>query len=165
MFAIRLLPPSTRGGDNERLGQITIGRFTEIFGCYPARGQSVRSMASRWQAQLRRLVGGDEPAVALDTGGAAWILYRVGKRCFIQQRYFLPRVSREIGPRRTHTDEGQRISEWSTTVAEVAQFATPRSNHAMERTAARRASTSRVATTRSLRSMRALGGGRSSNSR
>lgn len=83
MFAIRLLPPSTRGGDGERLGQITIGRFTEMFGCHPARGQSVRSMASRWRAQLRRLVGGDEPAVALDTGGAAWILYRVGKRCYM----------------------------------------------------------------------------------
>jgi CdiI N-terminal domain len=138
MFAIRLLPPSKRGGDGERLGQITIGRFTEIFGCYPARGQSVGSMASRWRAQLRRLVGGDEPAVALDTGGAAWILYRVGKRCYIQQKYFLPGVSRETGPRRTHNDEGQRISEWSTTVAEVAQFATPRSNHAMERTSDRR---------------------------
>jgi hypothetical protein len=128
-FHVRYSTPTSfkRGGDGERLGQITIGRFTEIFGCYPARGQSVRSMASRWRTQLRRLVGGDEPAVALDTGGAAWILYRVGKRCYIQQRYFLPGVSREIGPRRTHTDEEQRISEWSTTVAEVAQFATPRS--------------------------------------
>jgi hypothetical protein len=164
MFAIHLLPPSTRGGDGERLGRITIGRFTEIFGCYPARGKSIRGMASRWRAQLRRFVSGDEPAVALDAGGAAWILYRVGKRCYIQQRYFLPRVSREIGSRHTHTD-GQRISEWSTTVAEVAQFATPRSNHAMERTAARRASTCRVAPTRSLRSIRALDGGRSSYSR
>src|SRR4051812_28097022 len=121
MFAIRLLPPSTRSGDGERLGQITIGRFTELFGCYPPRGQSVRSMASRWRAQLRRLVGGDESAVALDTGGAAWIIYRVGKRCYIQQRYFLSRASREIGPRHTHTD-GRRISEWITTIAEVAQF-------------------------------------------
>jgi len=164
MFAIHLLPPSTRGGDGERLGQITIGRFTELFGCYPSHGQSIRSMASRWRTQLRRLVGCDESAVALDTGGAAWIIYRVGKRCYIQQRYFLSRASREIGPRHTHAD-GQRISEWSTTVAEVARFATPRSNHVMERTAARHASTSRVAPTRLLRSKRAAGGGRSSCSR
>jgi hypothetical protein len=164
MFAIRLLPPSTRGRDGERLGQITIGRFTELFGCYPSRDQSVRSMAAQWRAQVRHLVSGQQPAVALDTGGAAWIVYRVGKRCYVQQRYFLPRVSREIGPRRTHTN-GRRISEWSTTVAEVAQFATPRSNHAMERTAARRTAASRVIPTRSVRSMRALGGGRSSCSR
>ena len=131
MFAIRILPPSTRGGYGERLGQITIGRFTEIFACYPPREQSIRSMVSRWRAQLRRMVRGDEPVVALDTGWATRILYRVGKRCYIQQKYFLPRVSRQIG-RRTHNDEGQRISEWSTTVAEVAHFATPRSNPAMQ---------------------------------
>jgi hypothetical protein len=122
VFAIQLLPPSVRGGDGERLGRITIGRFTELFGCYPPRGQSLRSMAAQWRAQLWRLVAGQQPAVALVTGGAAWIVYRVGKRCYIQQRYFITRASREIGRRETHSEDGQRISEWSTTVDEVARF-------------------------------------------
>jgi hypothetical protein len=107
-------------------------------------------------------VAGQQPAVALVTGGAAWIVYRAGKRCYIQHRYFITPASGEIGRRETHSDDGRRVSEWSTTVAGVAQFATPGSNHAMERTAARRAAIPRVATTRSLRSMRTLGGGRSS---
>ena len=79
-------------------------------------------MAAQWRAQLRRLVAGLQPAVALDTGGAAWIVYRVGKRCYVQQRYFVSHASREIGPRRTHGEDGQRISEWSTSVDEVARF-------------------------------------------
>ncbi len=136
MFAIQLLPPSVRGGDGERLGRITIGRFTEQFGCYPLRGQSVRSMSAQWRAQLRRLVAG-ERAVALVTGGAAWIVYRVGKRCYIQQRYFITRASREIGRRETHGEDGQRISEWSTTLDEVTRFIAPRPNQAMQRTAPR----------------------------
>ena len=128
MFAIQLRPPSCRGGDGERLGRITIGRFTEIFGCYPSRGQSVRSMAAQWRAQLRRLIAGEQPAVALATGAAAWIVYRVGKRCYIQQRYFVTPASREIGPRKTHSEDGQRISEWSTTTEDIARFTTPRPN-------------------------------------
>jgi hypothetical protein len=95
-------------------------------------------MTAQWRAQLRHLVAGEQPAVALVTGGAAWIVYRAGKRCYIQQRYFIMRASREIGRRKTHSEDGQRISEWSTTVEEIARFLTPRPNHAMERTADRR---------------------------
>lgn len=135
MFAIQLLPPSCRGGNGERLGRITVGRFTELFSCYPQRGQSVRGMAAQWRVQLRRLVTGEQPAVALVTGGAAWVVYRARKRCYIQQRYFITPASRVIGRRETHGDDGQRISEWSTTVDEVARFLTPRPNHSMERTA------------------------------
>ena len=79
-------------------------------------------MAAQWRAQLRRLVGGQQPAVALVTGGAAWIVFRVSKRCYVQQRYFITPASREIGLRRTHDEDGHRISEWSTTVDEVARF-------------------------------------------
>jgi hypothetical protein len=122
VFAIELLPPSVVGGDGERLGRITVGRFTELFACYPPRGQSIRSIAAQWRAQLRRLVRGEQSAVALDTGGAAWIVYRAGKRCYIQQRYSISPASRDIGPRRTHDEDGHRISEWSTTLEEVARF-------------------------------------------
>jgi hypothetical protein len=128
MFSIQLLPACHRGGDGERLGRITIGRFTEIFGCYPSRGQSVRSMAARWRAQLRRLVAGEQPAAALVTGAAAWIVYRVGKRCYIQQRYFLTPASRKFGLRKTHSEDGQRISEWRTTFDDIARFITQRPN-------------------------------------
>jgi hypothetical protein len=51
-------------------------------------------------------------------------VYRAGKRCYIQERYFLPGVSREIGLRQTHDDDGNRISEWSTTVSDVEGFLT-----------------------------------------
>ena len=128
MFAIQLQPPSCRGGDGERLGRITVGNFTEIFACYPPpRGQSVRSMAAQWRAQLRRLIAGEQPAVALITGTAAWIVYRVGERCYIQQRYFITASSRVIGPRRTHDEDGQRISEWNTPIDDITRFIRRRS--------------------------------------
>jgi hypothetical protein len=91
-------------------------------------------MAAQWRAQLRRLIAGEQPAVALVTGATAWIVYRVGKRCYIQQRYFVTAASREIGPRETHSEDGQRISEWSTTTEDIAHFITPRPNHALQRT-------------------------------
>jgi hypothetical protein len=122
VFSIRLLPPSQVGGDGERLGEITIRRFRELFDVYPPKGKSARGMQARWRAQLRRLVSGRERAVALVCGTADWIVFRAGKRCYIQQWYGRPRPSPDIGPRQTHGEDGQRISEWSTTVAEVAQF-------------------------------------------
>ena len=124
MFAIHLLPPSELGGDGERLGQITVGGFSERFAVYPAGGNSVRSMPARWRKQLKRLVEGEERAVALvHDPRFAWIIYRVGNRCCIQQQFSLNGDFADISPRRTHTDEGQRISEWSTTLAQVARYA------------------------------------------
>jgi len=123
MFAIRLLPPSELGGDGERLGQITVGRFSERFACYPIGDNSVRSMPARWRKELRRLVEGEEQAVALVYDPRfAWIIYRVGRRCCIQQKFSLNENFTDISPRRTHTDDGQLISEWYTTLAEITYY-------------------------------------------
>ena len=123
MFAIHLLPPSKRGGDGERLGRITIGDFTELFACHPPRGASIRSMPARWRRQLRRLVRGETSAVALvHDPRFAWIVYRVRHRCYIQQSLFLDGDFSHIEPRCTHSDEGQRVSEWSTSIDDVTSF-------------------------------------------
>ncbi len=138
MFAICLLPPSVRGGDRERLGRVTIGTFTELFACYPPRGTSVRSMPARWRGQLRRLIRGDVSAVALvHDPRFAWIVYRVGSRCYVRQKGSLDGDFTHIASRQTRNDEGERISEWATTPAEIARFARSRPNHAMQRTAPR----------------------------
>ena len=63
MFEIRLLANSKLGPDGQRLGEITIGDFTEEFSCYSNDG-SVDDMERRWRAELRRLIAG-QPAVAL----------------------------------------------------------------------------------------------------
>jgi len=135
VFAIQLLPPSVRGSDGERIGRITVGRFTELFGCYPPRGQSARSMAAQWRAQLRRLVGGQQPAVALVTGEQRG-------SCFVSVSDATS--SRDISShlRRARSGYGGHMTRTATGLASGAppwmrshDSSTPRPNQAMERTA------------------------------
>ena len=130
VFSIRLLPVAERGPDGQRLGEIRVGPFVERFAVYPFAGD-VESVAARWSNSLRSLVGGAE-AVGLPTASnMTWIMYRSGPQVFVQQMLMLPGAGPQLLPggtvghipaRRTENEDGQGISQWSTTVEAVSAF-------------------------------------------
>src|SRR3546814_12582527 len=115
MFAIRLLPETERGPSGERLGEIAIGTFRERFACSSARGSLVH-LESEWHNALHALVAGSAVAVLQHDPRFAWIVYREGKECHVQQKLSLDGKFADVLPRETVSPEGDRISEWDTTV-------------------------------------------------
>ena len=121
MFSIGVLPASRLGPEGERLGEITIGDFAERFACDPG-GESLARMEARWRRELRRLIRG-APAVALvHDPRLAWVVYREGERCYVQQRLSPGGGFPDLLPRRTEAEDGDRVSEWTTTVPEIRHF-------------------------------------------
>ncbi len=115
MFSIRRI--AERGPEGEQLGEITIGDFTEKFACAPPPSEELG-----WKMQLQALLRG-EPAVALvHDPRFAWVVYREGNRCFIQQRFFADSDFHNLLPRRTETEDGHKISEWSTTIEDIRSY-------------------------------------------
>lgn len=122
MFSVRVLPRSQRGSDGQRLGEITIGNFTEVFACYPV-GESLVRMEARWQRQLRSLVEGELAVALIYDPGFAWIIYRGDPCCHVQQRFSLQGEFRDLLPHLTVNEDGQRLSEWTITLHAIEQFA------------------------------------------
>jgi hypothetical protein len=121
MFDIRVLPAAQLGPDGQRLGEITIEDFTERFACHRY-AKPVDEFEGLWRHELLRLVRG-EPAVALvHDPRFAWVVYRVGHRCFVQQKLSLSGVFTDLEPRCTHTEDSVRISEWATSLAEIRRY-------------------------------------------
>jgi hypothetical protein len=52
----------------------------------------------------------------------AWIIYREGDSCFVQQRLAINGQFFPVAPRRTCNEDGDRISEWTTNVEEIERF-------------------------------------------
>lgn len=121
MFDIRVLPASRLGPENERLGEITIGDFSERFACHPY-SRRVDEFEAAWCEELDRLVRGAPFVVLVHDPRFAWIVYRDGSRCYIQQRFSLDGRFDDIAPRCTHTEDGEKISEWETTITEFERF-------------------------------------------
>lgn len=139
-FAIRLLPETMLDLDGKRMGEIRIGGFVERFTVHPFLG-SVEAVAALWLQELKELAAG-APAVGLPTASnMTWILYRRGARVKVHEMLMLhgfkgvPRKNRPKGPKllksgrvtdipayRALSNDGERISEWSTTVAAVRAF-------------------------------------------
>jgi hypothetical protein len=139
-FSIHLLPKSKRDSDGQRMGEILIGDFTERFTVFPFLG-TVEPVVGLWQDQLRSLVTGVS-AVGLPTASnMTWILYRFGSKVKIHQMLMLhgmrelPSKFRHQGPRILRSgkvikipdyaavdEDGERISEWTTTIAAVCKF-------------------------------------------
>jgi hypothetical protein len=121
MFAIRLLPESERGPSGERLGEITLGTFHERFACSSAKA-SIIPLESQWRDALQALIGGS-PVVALQHDSRfAWVVYREGKDCYVQQKLSLHGNFDDLLPRETVSSDGDRISEWRTTLAAIERF-------------------------------------------
>lgn len=121
MFEIRALPPSQLGPDGQRLGTITIGDFTETFPLYCGE-RSIRDVESSWSDELRKLLGGKSPVALIHDPRFAWIIHREGDSCFVQQRLASNGKFYPVAPRRTHNEDGDRISGLTTNVVEIQRF-------------------------------------------
>ena len=121
MFSIRILPPLELGPDGQRLGEITVGEFTERLACYDS-DVSVEEMDLRWRGELRRLIGGAPHVALIHNPRFAWIVYRDGSRCIIQHKVSLDGNFRSITARQTRSDAGDPVSEWTTEISEIEQF-------------------------------------------
>lgn len=120
MFAIRILPPSERGPEGERLGEITIGAFTERFAC--AAIKSVEELEADWRCELHSLLAGEPQIAMVHDPRFAWIVYRVGNDCYVQQHLSIAESFKPIPNRCTVNEDGERISEWNTSIAEIEKF-------------------------------------------
>jgi hypothetical protein len=79
-------------------------------------------METTWHGQLRALVAGESTAALMHDPRFAWVIFRVGSNCFVQQMFSFDGSFRKILPRRVLNDDGQQISEWATTVADISDF-------------------------------------------
>lgn len=120
MFAIRLLPPEVRGAKGERLGEIVVGDFRERFACHPADAATI--LAASWRVELLDLVFGKPVAVLRHDPRFAWVVYREGDDCYVQQRLSLDGMFGGLLPRVVTTEEGGAVSTWATSVAAVQRF-------------------------------------------
>lgn len=121
MFAIQLLPNSQRGPDGQRLGRITVGDFIEEFPCY-SRDENVDDLEWGWLSELRKLVAGDSAVALIHDPRFAWVIYREGNSCFVQQKGSCNGEFYPIAARCTYNEAGERVSEWITSVSEIEHF-------------------------------------------
>src|SRR5262245_42081825 len=92
MFQIKLLPPTELGPEGQRLGEIAIGEFVEQFHCSPITADGA-SLEATWRKELSKLLEG-ELAVALPFDPRfAWVVYREGGNCYVQQSYLAMETS------------------------------------------------------------------------
>lgn len=120
MFYIRLLPEHEKSPTGGRLGQICIGNFSENFICSLA---PVEELESNWANQLRSLIGGTHSVALVHDPRFAWIVYREDRICFVQQALSINGDFKEyLDCRVIRTEDGEPISEWSTTIGEILEF-------------------------------------------
>ena len=135
MFSISVFPSDVASGsDGERLGEIVIGAFRERFAAYWRQEENPSAIETEWTTSLQQLIDGEKLAVALRIDPRlAWVLYREGRKVYLQQQLLLPTwegsfasdgTIDSVPPRRTLTDEGESISEWCTTVDDIKDFLT-----------------------------------------
>jgi hypothetical protein len=114
MFSVRVLPGS------KNRGEITIGGFTEQFACDVSQGSEFNLL---WRSELRKLVGGAPSVALIHESRFAWLLYRVGDACFVQQVFARDRDFRaHLATRVTETEDGKPISEWPVRLSEIEEF-------------------------------------------
>jgi len=125
MFSIHLLPPSQSGSDGARMGEIVIGQFNERFQVHPIH-VDIQDLESSWRAELRKLVAGATSIALIFDPRFAWVVYREGSTCFVQEVLALDGdFSSHLSARETVTEDGDRISEWATDLSSVARFVGP----------------------------------------
>ena len=119
------------------MGEIRVGSFNERFTVVPFLG-TVEAVEARWIKEIHLLAAG-AAAVGLPTASnMTWILYRMASTVKVHQMLILdgpPRKFQRSGPKllrsgkvteipaySAETDEGTRISEWSTNIACIRAF-------------------------------------------
>ncbi len=124
MFEIRILPQEI-GPSGEKLGLITIGDFSERFSCWPI-SDCAADLEARWKHELRRLldnVNNTNSVALIHDPRFAWPLYREESACYIHQVFnpeglFLDHLAYRV----TESEDGDPISEWETSVADIQNF-------------------------------------------
>ena len=145
-FAIRIFEepvgsgPSLTGG-NELRGEIEIGDFKEAV-VIPISYWSKLDYISHWQRAVKILLDGDESArTALitemyDPENAlyinCWPIYREGEIVYVHNRllftkdlpesFDLEEIGKYMDDREATDEDGNRISEWRTTAAELTRW-------------------------------------------
>jgi hypothetical protein len=119
MFAIQLLPLTRVGLDGQRLGEIVVGDFRETFACHSA---DFGELEHGWRELLRALVEGEPAVVLRHDPRFAWIVYREGADCYVQQRLSVDGTFADILPGVTTSEDGHAVSEWATSLDAVRQF-------------------------------------------
>ena len=124
MFDIRILSQEI-GPSGEKPGLITIGDFSERFSFWLI-GDCAADIEAQWRRELRRLVDNldNTSSVALiHDPRFAWILYREESACYIHQVFdpeglFVDHLAYRV----TESEDGDPISEWETSVADIQNF-------------------------------------------
>lgn len=129
-------------GQKAKFGRITIGSFSERF-LSSLNYWSMADYHKHWQAALRRIVDDSRTSCLItsmhDPKKSKYIfwrpMYRIGRTIYVQDQILfletLPRKFDETNPfvcvrsRQTTSDEGEKISEWSTSVEEVKDYLSP----------------------------------------
>lgn len=120
MFEIRLLDHE-REAAGQHLGVIIAGDLTEHFSCCTVDG-NVDELPQLWLAVLKSLLNGANSIALVHDPRFAWIVYREGEECFVQQRLSLEGDFQNIPPRKTQNEDGDAISEWTVKLSEIKQF-------------------------------------------
>jgi hypothetical protein len=122
MFSIRVLPVTECDEDGQRLGEISINEFTEQFACYSG-GVGVDELDRAWKAELRKLVDGATAVALSHDPRFAWVIYREGQNCFVQQAFAPDGDFRHhLASRNAESEDGHSVSEWNTDVSAIARF-------------------------------------------
>ncbi|WP_282704300.1 hypothetical protein [Streptomyces sp. CC219B] len=143
-FSIKVIDDSVSEGatpsPSEAVGRIWVGSFTETF-LMDLSFWSVDEYRRSWEGALRKLEGSEKEIsclIASITDPAAsnfiscWPMYRDGDMIHVQNSLiFLDELDepfdpqepwRYVEPHREVDEDGNRISEWVTSVSEVRQF-------------------------------------------
>src|ERR1700679_1360723 len=111
-----------------RMAHIRAGTLSERFGV--DLDVPISSLEGEWRRELARLLGKRKRVMLRVSGhrktvSRAWILYRVGRFVFVQDRLFpgVFRLNKSRIPRReAWTDKGAKISEWCVLISAVESF-------------------------------------------
>lgn len=129
-FSIELLPRSETAPNNIRLGRIYVGDFTERFGVYSIL-EPFDLIVDQWRAELQKLVNGSASVGLATSPNMAWILYRFGAEIRVHQAIAVDESGLVISDKMQVTSipryedssaDGERISEWITSVDDVRAF-------------------------------------------
>lgn len=122
MFSIGLLSEKeVSPHDGARLGQITIGDFTERFACYHS--GPIEELDVLWREQLNNLLSNERSVALAHDQRFAWIFYRENQQCFIQQCMSLEGdFGEHLANRVIRGEDGESISEWETSVDAISEF-------------------------------------------
>ena len=138
-FDIRFIPDGTADSPSEcRVGEVRIESFCERFVADVTFWRQAE-YEKQWLDAALKIVGGDKTALIVSVSEPAtanfvrwWAMYRNEHVIFVQEQIrFLDELSelfdpcaveRFVLPRETVSEDGELISEWSTTVSAVRDF-------------------------------------------